>query len=131
MQILLAEDDPALRAYLAEMLGRWGSVVTEAGSASEALRLMRSATYNVALLDLRLGDHDALWLIDRAALPAATAVVVMSGFAPVRVVRQLERRGVTTFLAKPFSPDELFATLERKTARAAHIFAAHPVPCMG
>jgi CheY-like chemotaxis protein len=131
MKILLAEDESALREYLSELLTRWGAVVTEARSASEALRLTQLNTYDVALLDLRLGDHDALWLIDRAALPAATAIVVMSGFAPIRVVRQLELRGVTTLLAKPFSPDELFATLERKTAHAAHVFAPLAMPCTG
>lgn len=129
MRILLAEDEPLLREYLLALLHQWGAVVTEAGSASAALQLIQTDTYDVALLDLRLGDHDALWLMHQATLPATTAVIIMSGFAPMKVVRELKRYGVSALLAKPFSPDELFETLEHYTPHAPHHMPAHALTC--
>jgi CheY-like chemotaxis protein len=130
VNILLADDEPLLRDFLSTLLRNWGAAVTEAGSASEALRLVQTDAYDVALLDLRLGDHDALWLMRQAALPATMAVIIMSGFAPMKVVRELQQHGVSALLAKPFSPDELFDTLERCAAPALHHrITAQALPC--
>src|SRR3954451_8312138 len=63
--VLLVEDDPVLRSFLAENLAADGFDPLEAGSAADGLRALEYKRPDVALVDLGLPDGSGLDLLAR------------------------------------------------------------------
>lgn len=88
--------------------------VAEAGSASQALELLGHRQYDVAFLDLRLGDEAGLELLPALLrLAPGLAVVVITAFATIETAVEAMRRGAADYLPKPFTPDQLRFVLGR------------------
>jgi DNA-binding response OmpR family regulator len=117
--LLLVEDDPATRRFLADNLSADGYELLEADGADDAHRLMETRFPDLAIVDLGLPDRDGLELIrqireaDRIAgrLDPDLPLLVVSGR-----VGELDRlrgfeRGCDDYVAKPFSYSELRARI--------------------
>lgn len=101
--VLLAEDDPDLRAGVREMLTDMGHAVIEAGSLAEALALGDIAGLTLVLSDLQLGDGSG------AALSAlGLPLILMTALPADHPERQALPADVLT---KPFSAADLAAAL--------------------
>lgn len=119
-EILLLEDDAALRRRLAAHLKALGARPTEAQSIAAAKRLAADLRFDFALLDLQLPDGEALELLREHAFPETTGVVVMTAFGGIKQAVEAMRLGAGDYLAKPFEPEELgVAFLRCRTQRAA------------
>ena len=69
VRVLLVDDHPLVRTGFAELISREPdlTVCGEAGSAAEAMRLVRGHAPDLALIDLRLKDSDGLALCTQLA----------------------------------------------------------------
>ena len=83
IRILLAEDDEAMRGYLARALQRSGYDVTTAATGREALDLVESGTFDLLLTDIVLHEASGLELAREAreAHPDI-GIALMSGYVP-------------------------------------------------
>ena len=108
--VLIIDDEPAIRRLLVGALDRSGVSHAEAASAGEALRLANAQPGPlVALLDLGLPDRDGLALVHRLALESGAAIIIISGRAQVQDrVTGLEL-GADDYIIKPFDPAEVVA----------------------
>jgi PAS domain S-box-containing protein len=108
--ILVAEDDPTVRAIVTRVLEERGYSVVEADSGEEALALASDYDGPIDLLvtDVVLAGMNGRKLAEgvRATHPAAQ-VLFMSGFTAQDVVRQGLVGASDPFLEKPFSADKL------------------------
>jgi CheY-like chemotaxis protein len=108
--ILVAEDDPTVRAIVTRVLEERGYSVVEADSGEEALALASDYDGPIDLLvtDVVLAGMNGRKLAEgvRATHPAAQ-VLFMSGFTAQDVVRQGIVGASDPFLEKPFSADKL------------------------
>jgi DNA-binding NtrC family response regulator len=111
-RILLVEDDQDFRETLAEMLGRHGYEVLQAGDGVSALRLAPGA--DLLITDVRLPDTSGIDLMGkvREARPTV-AVLVMTGYGTIRDAVEAMRKGASTYLTKPFEPEELLLHLKQ------------------
>src|SRR4051794_39585095 len=78
--ILVVDDDPALRAMMAEYLGENELRVSVASSGREMMQVLADSGVDLVLLDLRLAGEDGMSLArqirgERATLP----VIIVSG----------------------------------------------------
>jgi DNA-binding response OmpR family regulator len=126
--ILIVEDHRPTRTFLADNLSADGYELLEAGSLSEARRLIETAFPDLAIVDLALPDGDGLELIrtvreaDRIAdrLDPDLPLIVLSGRASELDRLRGFQRGADDYLVKPFSYHELRARLGallRRTSR--------------
>jgi DNA-binding NtrC family response regulator len=106
-EILLLEDDAALRKRVSAHLRQLGADVTEAASLAEARRLSKDLPFEFALVDLHLPDGDVLQLLREGAFSENTAIVVMTAFGGVKQAVEAMRLGAGDYLTKPFELDEL------------------------
>lgn len=116
--VLLAEDDPDLRAHLVELLaGEFA--VTATGDGAAALERARREDYAVIVTDLMMPVLDGLGLVrELAADPRTRAVPVLvltARAAEDELVGAMDL-GAQDFLTKPFRPSELRARV-RAAAR--------------
>jgi DNA-binding NtrC family response regulator len=106
-EVLLLEDDSALRRRLAAHLRVLGAEVTEATTIENARRALAGLRFDFALVDLHLPDGEALELLRTAAFSENTGVVVMTAFGGIKKAVEAMRLGAGDYLTKPFEPDEL------------------------
>jgi DNA-binding response OmpR family regulator len=126
--ILIVEDHPTTRRFLADNLAADGYEPVEADSAREGRRLMAAKAPDLAIIDLCLPDRDGLELLRdvRQADPLVTRLdphlplFVLSGRASELDRLRGFERGCDDYLVKPFSYNELrgrVAALLRRTRR--------------
>ncbi len=113
VSVLLVEDDSDWREAVALGLAQAGAHVTSASSVTEALALLDTHAPQVLVSDIGLPEVDGYELIRRVrALPGISPrAVAMTGFADADSRERCLRLGFDEFLAKPFEPKRLVATL--------------------
>jgi len=114
MRVLIVDGEPDPRRALRTALQMMEHAVDEAASEPGALKLVERRAYDVTLLDLRLGRDSVLDLLEalRVRYPRL-AVVVIAAPDRLETVVEAMRRGAVDYLPKPFTPDQIRATLER------------------
>lgn len=115
-RVLVVDDDPDWRHFLAECLAELGYRVEEASSGEEALARAAREDFGVILLDLRMpgmgGEEVARRLPDGAG-----RVVFLTG-APIHEVGSALRQGPHYYLPKGANKQELSMLLEALDAVA-------------
>ena len=114
LRVAIVEDHQALRQGLELLLSARGcTVVGTAGSAREGLGLVADTAPDVAVVDIRLGDEDGIWLTRRLldARPDQ-AIVLYTGSADAELLFSGLDSGARGFALKDGSPDELMEALE-------------------
>ena len=117
-QILIVEDDAALRNAVRSTLEGSGYEVDVAPDGAVALKALTSATYDILLLDIGLPFIDG-WRILGGLEPGRMPwVIVISARRQERdKVRALDM-GADDYLSKPFGADELLARIRAALRRA-------------
>jgi DNA-binding NtrC family response regulator len=112
--VLIVDDEPALRRLVRRWIERSGIQVVEADSAEQALLAVANTSPKVAFCDVELGtDQDGFWLAGELNRRCPTTVVVMmTSEAQVDAVVAGVRAGSRVYLVKPVSPNQLHDTLK-------------------
>ena len=111
LRVVLVDDEPLARARVRRMLGELGgaTVVGEAGSAPEAVRVLEATRPDLLLLDVQMPGEDGFALLGR--LESRPAVIFVTAYDQY-AVRAFEENAVD-YLLKPFRADRLAAALAR------------------
>jgi HD-like signal output (HDOD) protein/CheY-like chemotaxis protein len=114
LQILLIDDDPAIRRALTRALPPHGFQVHSVASAREAVSALGEESYDLILVDLHMPEIPGrVFVREIARMGIRIPVVVLSGTQKVREVIDMMRLGVSDFVHKPFQMEELVASLRR------------------
>jgi DNA-binding response OmpR family regulator len=112
MDALVVEDDRSVQDALSKALKTAGFKVTLAGTADDALRLVKQRAFGVIVCDFALPGMDGTTLFERlqAADPAnANRVVFVTGWASDAKTRRLLEHTGRPFLTKPVEINALLA----------------------
>ncbi|MES2394141.1 MAG: sigma-54 dependent transcriptional regulator [Acidobacteriota bacterium] len=120
--VLIVDDEAEIRASLEAILREEDYTITTAGTAAEALELLRDADYQAVLLDIWLPDGDGLDVLaqirgdqSRAAItdgrPIPPEVIMISGHGTIEAAVRATKLGAYDFLEKPLSLDRTLLVL--------------------
>ncbi len=125
MRALIVEDDTTLASFVSKGLKEAGFTVDEATDGGTALELARSATHDVAVVDLMLPGLDGISLIQQMRTEGIlTPVLILSAKQSINDrVKGLEVGG-DDYLTKPFAFPELLARVHALIRRSGHAPAA-------
>ena len=114
-KIVIAEDDDAMREFLAQALSRRGHSVSTASNGAEALRAIEGC--DLLLTDVRMPGVDGVSLARCVASEyPETAVIFVTGFAhEVRHEPSLDNLKLDV-LSKPFQLNDLVQAVDRMLA---------------
>ena len=109
-QILIAEDEERIAAFLAKGLHAEGFVTSTVATGREALALARTGEYALLVLDLGLADMDGLDVLHelRASGETVPVIILTARSSVTDTVTGLES-GADDYMAKPFRFEELLA----------------------
>ena len=114
LNLLIVDDERAIREVCREVAQSLGFNTAVADSAEHAYRLLDTHNIDVVLLDLKLpgvGGLEALHQIGERKPDAV--VVVVTGYGTVQSAVQAMKNGAYDYVTKPFSMEELKLLLER------------------
>ena len=119
-EVLVVDDEKNIRATLTMCLEAIGCGVTSASTSEAALAAVERKPFDLAFLDLRLGDQDGMALLPRllAARPGL-AVVVITAYATIDTAVEAIKLGAIDYLPKPFTPAQIRHVVDQVTARRA------------
>ena len=133
IRVLIVDDIPETRDHLTKLLGFESDidVVGSAASGAEAISLATSLTPDVVLMDINMPDMDGIAATEQLGRAVPTAsVVMMSVQGEADYLRRSMLAGAREFLVKPFSSDELTASIRqvhnREREKASRMAAAAP-----
>ena len=122
--VLIVDDDPALREGLSEALTDLGHAPQTASTGREGLAAL-SEKVDAVLLDLNMPGMDGIEVLRRIrSQESPPAVVVLTAFASAENTIEAMRLGAFDHLTKPIGRDELKALLERLPSRRRPVATA-------
>ena len=120
IQVLIVDDIPETRDHLAKLLGFEPDVqvIGTAASGAEAIAQAIKLLPDVILMDINMPDMDGIAATERLSsqVPSAS-VVMMSVQGEADYLRRSMLAGAREFLVKPFSSDELTASIRQVYSR--------------
>src|SRR5437667_2909398 len=112
--VLIIDDERPVLMTLAALLKRHGYQVDTAPTATQGLKVLKSKSPTLVLLDLRLPDADGLEMLDRikTGLPEVP-VIILSAHDSLHNAIESIKRGAYHFISKPYAPEELLSLMEK------------------
>jgi DNA-binding NtrC family response regulator len=124
-RILIIDDEAGSSEWLRDLLTAEGYGCRVASSSAEALARLSEQTYQLALLDLRLGSENGLELLPKLRSAAGyMPVVVITAYGTVRDAVEAMKRGALDFVPKPLEVPELLCAVRS----ALDLATPEPVP---
>ena len=120
IRVLIVDDIPETRDHLTKLLGFESDieVVGAAASGADAIETAARLSPDVVLMDINMPDMDGITATEQLASAAPTAaVIMMSVQGEADYLRRSMLAGAREFLVKPFSSDELTASIRQVHAR--------------
>lgn len=120
-QILVVDDDEAIRWTLREALQGWGFAPIEADSVAEAVKQFKTELPVATLLDIDLPDGSGLDVLREIKREHPEAIVIMvTGNVQIDNTISALRGGAYDFIGKPINLEELRVTI-RNAIEARHL----------
>ncbi len=115
-KILTVDDSASMRQMVAFTLKGAGHDVTEAGDGVDGLAAAKGQAFNLVITDINMPRMDGISLIkELRALPnyKFTPILTLTTEAGSDKKMQGKAAGATGWIVKPFSPDQLLATVKK------------------
>jgi two-component system, NtrC family, response regulator AlgB len=114
LNVLVVDDQANIRKTLSYCLKAEGHSVIAVSNSMDAIDEAKRHSFDMAFLDLRLGDEDGMELIPILLAEAPwIKIVVVTAYASIDTAVEAIRRGAADYIAKPFTPDQVKLLAER------------------
>jgi len=113
-RVLIIDDERPVLMTLEALLKRHGYQVETAPTAAQGLKVLKSKSPTLVLLDLRLPDADGLEMLERikSELPKVQVIILTAHDSLHNAIESI-KRGAYHFISKPYAPEELLSLVEK------------------
>ena len=113
-RVLIIDDERPVLITLEALLKRHGYQVDTAPTAAQGLKLLKSKSPTLVLLDLRLPDANGLEMLDgiKNELPEVQVIILTAHDSLHNAIESI-KRGAFHFISKPYAPEELLSLIEK------------------
>ncbi|GAB4264862.1 sigma-54-dependent transcriptional regulator [Deferrisoma sp.] len=119
-RILVVDDEPSMREFLAILLRREGHAVEVRADLAGARDALAGGGFDLVVTDLKLPDGSGLDVLGAARERDPDAqVVVITAFGTAESAVEAMKRGAYDYLTKPFKADEIRLTVAKALERTA------------
>ncbi len=116
-QVLLVEDDPALRKLVKGFLQVAGFGVVEAFDGRRAMTFLKEQRFDLIVLDLMLPESSGYDVLDfiKREVPHKSPILMVSARGLPEDRAQAEELGASMYLIKPFTRGEFTRAIKQLT----------------
>ncbi len=112
--ILVVDDEEAMRESLAAWLKKEGFQTMTAASGTDAIEKLKSNLCSIALVDIKMPEMDGIELLTRIKEKYPSILVVMiTAYGSVKSAVDAMKLGACDYLLKPFDPEHLILLMEK------------------
>ena len=112
--ILVVDDEAAMRISLAEILQLEGYAVSVAENGEIALQYIEQDSFDLMLLDLKMPGMDGIEVLKKASeLVPDCKVILLTAHATLDSAIEAVRMGAQDYLLKPASPGDILSSVSR------------------
>jgi len=123
-KILIVDDHEVVRAGIKRIIQQPEIVFGEAGNATEALRLVNEEHWDLAVLDLSLGERSGLELLkDLKQARSKLPVLILTMHSEEQYARRAFQAGAAGYITKDSGPDELVKAVARVIGGGRYVSA--------
>src|SRR3989440_2396599 len=113
-RILIIDDERPILLTLEALLGRHGYQVETSATASQGLKLLKTKSPSLVLLDLQLPDAEGLQTLDSIKSDSPEMpVIILTAHDTLHNAIESIKRGAYHFISKPYAPEELLSLIEK------------------
>jgi DNA-binding NtrC family response regulator len=113
-RILIIDDERPILMTLEALLRRHAYQVDTAPTASQGLKLLKTKSPSLVLLDLQLPDAEGLQTLDSIKTDSPEMpVIILTAHDTLHNAIESIKRGAYHFISKPYAPEELLSLIEK------------------
>jgi len=110
--ILIVDDEKAIRKTLGEILSYEGYKLEEASDGEEALKRFKEKSYDVVLCDIKMPKMDGIEFLERAREANPDVPIIMiSGHGTIETAVEAVKKGAYDYISKPPDLNRLLITI--------------------
>jgi len=118
LQVLIVDDEPAIRQVLAATIEKAGHAVKKAADGQTALEMLSHGEFDVCLCDIRMPGLDGVEVLRRSrASGVETNFLMMTAYASLDTAIEAMKVGAFDYLTKPLRTEDML----RRLAQIAQI----------
>lgn len=119
-KILIVDDEAHQRELLQGSIAREGYSVKTASSGEEAVELVKTEGFDVAMVDLKMTGMDGISTLKQIKeVDPDTSVIIMTAYGTVETAVDAMKEGAFDYLTKPLNVTEVKLILKREVERRA------------
>lgn len=118
IRLLLVDDEVGFSAVISKRMGKRGVLVETASGGAEAIQLLRSKDFDVAILDLKMEDMDGIEVLKifKKMVPKMP-VIMLTGHGSESSAQEGILLGAFDYLTKPCELNELLQKISEAVGR--------------
>lgn len=110
--LLIIDDEPAIRQTLAEILSYEGYTITEAADGAAGLAMFTTNTYQAVLCDIKMPKLDGIEFLEKAKQHNPDVpIIIISGHGNIDTAVDAVKKGAFDYIAKPPDLNRLLITI--------------------
>src|SRR6478752_4920129 len=110
--ILIIDDEKAIRKTLSEILSYEGYKIEEASDGEEGLKKFKEKTFDVVLCDIKMPKLDGIEFLDKVReINPDVPVIMISGHGTIETAVEAVKKGAYDYIAKPPDLNRLLITI--------------------
>lgn len=110
--ILIIDDEKAIRKTLTEILSYEGYKIEEAGDGEEGLKKFKEKNYEVVLCDIKMPKLDGIEFLDKVReINPDVPIIMISGHGTIETAVEAVKKGAYDYISKPPDLNRLLITL--------------------
>lgn len=112
-KILIVDDEPSMREFLAILLDKNGYAARAAASGAEALALLQQRHFDLIISDIRMPDLSGLALLENIKQQdLSIPVVLITAYASPEDAVLAMKNGAYDYITKPFKVDDILSVIK-------------------
>ncbi|MGZ8524975.1 MAG: sigma-54-dependent transcriptional regulator [Chitinophagaceae bacterium] len=118
--ILIIDDEKAIRKTLTEILSFEGYKIDEAADGEEGLKKFKEKSYDAVLCDIKMPKLDGIEFLQKAADTSPDVPIIMiSGHGNIETAVEAVKKGAYDFISKPPDLNRLLITIRNAMERSS------------
>ena len=120
--ILIIDDEKAIRKTLTEILSFEGYKIEEAADGEEGLKKFKEKNYDLVLCDIKMPKLDGIEFLQKAGeINADVPVIMISGHGNIETAVEAVKKGAYDYISKPPDLNRLLITIRNAMDKSSQV----------